>query len=415
MYCHHERATATPTRSSLQHDENKDSPGSALATKPFVLLCLAMFLGYANQWVLTPIIPLYVQDMGGSAFMAGLVLLAFAVPSFTIRPVLGGIADRWSAAGVLTIGLALVAAGTSLFLVPVLWMLFAGSVVRGVGWAGINTGGYTVLASAAPANRRGEAAGYYTSVTTGASIVFPALGLWLIAGPAGFQTVFLISMLLALLGLPVAWGLARRKKETTEAAPPDTEPERPRFIERGVLLATGLNLCSSLVTPSVMAFLPLYARTLGIENIGLFYVLAGATSFVIRPLLGKKSDAIGRGPAIAIGLVAQLMGLAFIVVAGGIEVILVGGFFVAVGMAMISSTTTALALDLANPRHRGRSMATFSVSFQIGGGVGALIAGALADLVGLRGMYGGSIVITLVGFALLAKAWKSLPRPQRNV
>ena len=57
-----------------------------LATKSFLLLCVAMFLGYANQWVLTPVIPLYVQDLGGSASMAGAVLLAMAVPSVAVRP-----------------------------------------------------------------------------------------------------------------------------------------------------------------------------------------------------------------------------------------------------------------------------------------------------------------------------------------
>jgi predicted MFS family arabinose efflux permease len=56
-------------------------------------------------------------------------------------------------------------------------------------------------------------------------------------------------------------------------------------------------------------------------------------------------------------------------------------------------------------------MATFSVSFQIGAGVGAIVSGALADLTGLRSMYFGSIAITLVGFVLLAAAWKLLPRP----
>ena len=67
------------------------------------------------------------------------------------------------------------------------------------------------------------------------------------------------------------------------------------MIERGAQLATALNLCASLVAPAVIAFLPLYARALDIENIGLFYVLAGATNIVIRPLLGKRSDAVGRG------------------------------------------------------------------------------------------------------------------------
>jgi len=372
-----------------------------------------MFLGYANQWMLTPIIPLYVQDLGGSAFVAGLVLLTFAVPSFTVRPFVGHIADKWSAAGVLAVGLVLLAAGTLLFLIPVLAMLFVGSVVRGLGWAGVNTGGYTTLATAAPAKRRSEAAGYYTSATTAASIAFPALGLWVMSGSGGVQAVFALSTMFALLALPFALALAGRKGEAKEVAAPGGEAGRGALIERGVLLATGLNLCSSLVMPSVMAFLPLYARALDIENIGLFYVLAGVTSIVVRPVLGKKSDSIGRGPAIGIGLTSQLIGLVLIIIARDLQLILVGGFFVAVGTAMIGSTTTALAMDLANPLSRGRSMATFSVSFQIGAGAGAMISGALADLAGLRGMYVGSVVITAAGFVLLATAWKSLPRPQR--
>jgi len=396
-----------------RESENDAGAEASLATKPFVLLCLATFLGYANQWMLTPIIPLYVHDMGGSAFVAGLALLAFAVPSFTVRPLVGHIADRWNAAGVLAVGLVLLATGTALFLIPLLSMLFIGGVVRGLGWAGVNTGGYTVLALAAPAKRRGEAAGYYTSANTSASIAFPALALWVISGPGGFQAVFVLSTLFALLGLPVALSLARGRREARAAAPSAGEPHSTGLIERGVLLATGLNLCSSLVMPSVMAFLPLYARSLGIDNIGLFYVLAGATSIVVRPVLGKQSDSIGRGPAIAIGLGSQLIGLTLIIIARDIQLILVGGFFVAIGMAMISSTTTALAMDLANPRARGRAMATFSVSFQIGAGAGALISGALADLVGLRGMYVGSVVITIAGLAILAGAWKSLPRPHK--
>lgn len=56
-------------------------------------------------------------------------------------------------------------------------------------------------------------------------------------------------------------------------------------------------------------------------------------------------------------------------------------------------------------------MATFSISFQIGAGVGAIVSGALADLVGLRGMYAGSLVITALGIGLLASVRKRLPAP----
>jgi MFS family permease len=372
-----------------------------------------MFLGYANQWVITPVIPLYVDDLGGSAFVAGLALLAFSVPSFTVRPFVGRVADRWNAAAVLAVGLILLAAGSLLFLAPLLAMVFIGGIVRGLGWAGLNIGGYTTLATAAPTQRRGEAAGYYTSATASASIIFPALGLWLIEGHGGFPFVFLFSVILALLGLPIALGLARAGAEAKAAAHTVARPGPGGLLDRGVLLATGLNLCSTLAMPSVMAFLPLYARSLGIENIGLFYVLAGLTSIIARPVLGKKSDAMGRGPAIGFGLGAQCIGFLLIVLAQDLTLILAGGVFVALGSSMISSTSTALAMDLANARFRGQAMATFSVSFQIGAGVGAIISGALADLAGLRGMYVGSIAITLAGFGLLAIAWKSLPRPAR--
>ena len=391
-------------------DRAKDS--ASLVTRPFVLLCAAMFLGYANQWVLTPTIPLYVDAMGGSAFLAGLALLAFSVPSFGARPFVGRLADQWSAAGVLATGLVLLAIGSLLFLIPFLAMLFIAGIVRGLGWAGINTGGYTSLAMTAPAERRGEAAGFYTSVTASANIFFPALGLWIVAGHGGFELVFWLSAVLAALGLPVALKLNSQRVPTSVSRRAEEEPS-VGLIDRSVLLATGLNLCSTLANPAVMAFLPLYARSLGIENIGLFYVLAGATNIVIRPMLGKSSDSIGRGPSIAVGLGAQLVGLVFILVADALPLILLGGVFFALSSALIGSSTTALAMDLANPHRRGQAMATYSISYQMGVGLGSILSGAIADVVSLSGMYVGSIVITIVGMCMLALAWKSIPRPVR--
>ncbi|MCC7080173.1 MAG: MFS transporter [Burkholderiales bacterium] len=391
-------------------DAARSGASISLATRPFVVLCCAMFLGYANQWMLMPVLPLYVDALGGSTFLAGLALLAFSIPSFAVRPYVGRIADRWNAPGVLAVGLVLLMLGSLAMLWPLLLLVFVGNIVRGLGWAGVNTGGYTTLAAAAPAQRRGEAAGYYTSATSGAAIVFPALGLWLLAMPGAFSTVLLAASAITLLGLPFALLLARAAAGA-HGAQRAGDGAAPGLLDRGVLIATGLNLCSTLAMPAVIAFLPLYARSLGVAHIGLFYVLSGAINIAIRPLLGRWSDAIGRGPAIGLGLGAQLTGLALIFMASDLALILIGGAFVAIGMALIGATTTALAMDLANPRSRGHAMATFSISFQLGAGVGGIIAGAAADALGLRGMYAASIAITVCGVGLLAAAWKQLPRP----
>ena len=381
-----------------------------------MLLCLTVLLGYAHQSMLTPLVPLYVTDQGGSAFYAGLVLLAFSVPSFLVRPFFGYLADSWTAAGVLAMGLLLLAVGGVIYIVPYLAMLFVGGIVRGLGWAGVNTGGYTLLATVAPAARRGEAAGYYTAVTSSASIVFPGLGLLLIdASFGGFHLAFLVGSAFALCGLPLAYLVYRPR--TATAAPSlgasvAAEPPAPGgMLDRGVLLATALNFSSTLAAPALGAFLPLYARDLGIHGIGFYYVAAGITSIIIRPLLGRKSDTMGRGPALAVGFAAQFIGFLLILAAQNLGMILIGGVFTSFGMALNNSSTTALAMDLANPAKRGKAMATFSISFQLGVGMGAIIAGGLADIFGFRGMYVGSMVIIAGGMALLLASWKSLPAP----
>lgn len=371
------------------------------------MLCAGVFLGYANQWMVTPVIPLYVNAQGGSALVAGMALLAFSIPSVAVRPFIGILTDRWNAAGVLAIGLIAMALGSALLLVPAFGMLIAGSVVRGLGWAGVNTGGYARLAAAAPAERRGEAAGYYTAATSAASMIFPACGLWLLQIDYGYPAVFLGSVVLALLGLPFALALARDRR-SFPAPRPQADASDP-MLDRGVLIATALNLSSTLAMPAVAAFLPLYAKSLDISHVGAFYVVAGIVNILLRPTLGRWSDGMGRAPGIAIGLGSQFIGIALIATASGLTAILIGGLFVALGMSLTTSITTALAMDLAKPEARGQAMATYSMSYQIGAGLGAIIAGALADVVGLRGMYVGSLVITGSGLLLLAATRHRLP------
>jgi MFS family permease len=369
-------------------------------------------LGFAHQAVLTPTVPLYVDDKGGSALLAGLALLSFSVPSVIVRPWLGRFSDTVNPAGVLAVGLLLLVAGGLIFLVPYLAMVFIASMVRGLGWAGLNTGGYTVLATASPSSRRGEASGYYTGFQASASVAFPAIAIWLIDGP-GFESAFLLSAALALIGVPFALGLgeSHERPQPHPASATGAVGSSTGLFETGVLLATALNLCSTLAGPAVTAFLPLFAKDLGIGGIGFFYVVAGLTSIVIRPLLGQKSDSIGRGPSIALALISQLIGFSIILVSSTLPLIILGGVFVTLGTAMNSSASTALAMDLASPQSRGKSMATFSISFQLGAGIGALLAGALVDTVGFRGMFGGAIVISLLGLVLLAAIWRMLPKP----
>lgn len=392
-------------------------PREPIWTRAYSLLCLSVGLVYVQYSLLLPALPLYVKEHGWSNTLAGLVLLSFSVPSFSVRPLVGYWADAWSAARVLALGSLLLGVGSLLYLAPFVAMLFIASVLRGLGWAGLNTGGYTVLAAISPASRRGEASGYYTTLQSTVGIFFPALGLWLLERPGiGFGGVFMLAGAAALAGAGVGWMIGRHPGVMGPGASSGAGPRQGgSFLQRGVLLATGLQLCATLAFPAVGAFLPLYAKSLGIENIFVYYLVSGAAGLLSRPVLGRIEDRIGRGPSIITAFAMQITGFVFFITAQSLTAILLGGVCLGIGSTMTNAATIALAMDLANPQRRGTAMATYSMAFQMGNGFGSLLAGRLADEVGYRGMYAGALAMLAAGLILTAATWPAIRRAGLSV
>ena len=368
------------------------SKSDSIWTPAFALLCLAQFLGYSQHSILTPTFPLYVTQLGGSPFVVGLVLGSFAVTSVLVRPMVGHWADRWEATGVMTAGLLFLGLSISFCFVPFVEGTMLANALRGIGWAGLNTGGYTLLASSAPEARRGEASGYYSGIQSSATIMFPAVALWLIYAPfGGFRVVFAVAVALAFIGAAVGRVLARQVPRAAQRThllePTSWRRELFNFLERDVLLPSVLLFCLNLSLPAVTSFVVLYAREIGIEHFGVYFVVSGATSLLARPLLGRASDKIGRARSVGAGFILQIAALCLLVAVSSLSGVLISGALYMLGNAMGSSTTLALAVERANPQRRGKAMATFSVAYPLSYGVGSFLTGSLVEIAGYIGMY----------------------------
>ena len=383
-------------------------------TRGFVLLCTALFTVTANQSMLAPVLALYVVHLGGNAALAGLVLFSFSLPSFSMRPLVGHWADSWSLVGVFTAGAFLLALSGTLYLIPVLGILFFVGALRGAGWAGAMTGSYTLLAHLSPDDRRGEASGYFTSIFDAAQIVFPALSLWLLAQSfGGYSRVFLLASGFALVsGVISHLGLrpAMAHMAQQSGAGAGARSGGRIVIDRAVLLPTLLSFMLTLSQPAVSAFLPLFAAHQGIANIGIYYIVAGVVSLMVRPLLGRTSDRVGQSYTLAAGFLAQVIGMALIAGFGTLPLILLGGVFNAGGNAMAGASALAVAVRLADPKRRGAAMATFTISFQLGAGFGSILAGGIIALSGFRAMYLGAMLVLALGLLLTLGNWSKLGR-----
>jgi MFS family permease len=381
-------------------------------TRTFLLLCSAQFLGYAQHAVLTPVLPLYVTSLGGSAFMVGLVLAAFAVTSVIVRPVVGHWADRWNEAGVMILGLLFQGATIFICFVPFIGAAMLANGLRGIGWAGLNTGGYSLLAHTAPESRRGEASGLYSGFQSASAILFPAFALWLLqVSFGGFGAVFLASAIFSFAGALLGGFMARSlyyvaPRGTTSTPAPRWWREIFHFIERDIFLPSLMLFWLNLSLPSITSFSVLYARDLGISNFGIFFIILGVTSLLGRPLLGRLSDRFGRDRSVAAGFVLQLAALLLITTAANLLGMTVAGALYMMGNALASSTTLALAVERADPRRRGKAMATFSVAYPLSYGVGSLITGTAVEVAGYPGMFLLLAAVQSLGlvFALLNAA-----------
>jgi MFS family permease len=385
----------------------------ALWTRAFVLLCLVQFLGYAQHFVLQPTLPIYISHLGGTPFVVGLVMAAFAVTSLLLRPLVGYWSDRWSEAGVMMSGLLIQAISALLFFVPFIGTIMAANGCRGVGWASLNSGGYALLAQYAPAARRGEASGYYSGAQGSATLVLPALALWLIDAPfGGVHLVFSVSIAIALVGAGLAFILKTPRIITEQIRHAGASRlwwrEILKLPEKEIMLASGLLFGLHLSVPAVAGFLVLYAREIGIENFAWYYVVSGATSLIARPLLGWASDKIGRGAAIATGFALEALALCIVVTISTLGGMLVSGALYMTGSAIGSAATLALALERADPQRRGQAVATYSMAYPLSAFVGSLLTGGAVQLAGYFWMFLVVAALNIPGLIVTLKYWPSL-------
>jgi MFS family permease len=388
-------------------------------TRTFVLVCVSHWFAYFHHGLLAPTVPLYVTALGGSELVVGLVVGAFAVSTFAIRPIVGYLTDNWSAVLMLAAGGLLLAVGGVGLLLPSVLLIAAANFLRGVGWAAVNTGGNVLVAHDAPPSRRGEATGYMSFMQQMGIALGPPVALWL-AGPAHtFSLPILLCAAVSLLCGVVALPISREAERAAQASAhhgPAPDSALARLYDRDVVLASVLLGCLTVAQPAVHAFLPLYAQEdvgIPVADLSWYYIVIGVLAIVWRFALGGISDRLGRGRAVVVGLSAGIVGLVLTATATNLWGLMVGGVIFAAGQAIHAPATMALAIDRANPARRGAAMATYSMAYGVGNSVGAVFSGALVEGLGYRPMYWITMTILVGGLALVAANRSTLaPRPR---
>jgi MFS family permease len=147
----------------------------------------------------------------------------------------------------------------------------------------------------------------------------------------------------------------------------------------------------------------LYASAgLGLAQIGWLAGLYPAVWGVGQLLTGPLSDRIGRKPLIVAGMVLQAVALGVVASGDGLGAWALGAVALGAGTAMVYPTLLAAIGDASHPSWRAGAVGVYRLWRDVGYAVGAVLAGVVADALGLRAAVWVVAALTLASGADVA-------------
>ncbi len=339
--------------------------------------------------------PNYVQLLGAKVLYIGLFTAAFTAANATLSQKFGSLSDRVGRKRLIEAGLlADVVLGT---LTGIIWNWIPLLVVRifnGVATAAVVAPAEASLVDQVPEDRRGEALGFYLTLSMvgfnmgpvfGGAIQFLCNDIIGIGLEWSYRIPFFVDSLLALIAFfLVWWGVqeTRGKSSYGEIVRQEEDVELSRKVKFSLrilyIYSLAIGFAVGFIIPiSVLYFGDTFKATS--LQIGIILSISGFVGLTCNLYAGKISDRVGRKPIIALGsLPSRLATIALpfapdLVSAAGITV------FRSFGHNVAMPASRALRADLIPDKMRGKLFGRLAAFFSLGAILGPVLSTLLYD------------------------------------
>ncbi|MEI7026797.1 MFS transporter [Paenibacillus sp. y28] len=365
------------------------------------VLWFGNFLVMAGMTMITPFLPLYVQELGVTdthqvAMWSSFIFAGSFVSSFFFQPLWGKLADKHGRKVMLirsSLGMTIVISLMGLATHP--WQLFALRLLNGT-VAGFNPAAIALVSATTPKERMGFAMGILQSGFVAGTILGPLFGglleVWI-----GFRYIFFLTggLLFAAMLLTAAVVKESFDVQAARKQPNMSILENFRLLssvpQLKALFTVTILLQFAMLSPQ--SLLPLFVqRLIGPGEYVAFFAglvgsVTGISNLIASPILGRISDQHGAQKVLMFCLLGA--GLVFIPHAFVTSVwqLLLCRFFLGMCIGGLLPSVNSLIRRYTPDGMESRSFSMNSSALALGNMLGPILGGALSGPLGIRGIF----------------------------
>ncbi|HWE69288.1 MAG TPA: MFS transporter [Acidimicrobiales bacterium] len=340
-------------------------------------LSRAVFLQWFGASAIIPMLPEYIRHRGGSDSLAGLVMAAFFAAGVLFQYPAGRIADRVGRRPVLLAGLAVYAAASFGFLVPVGPAFDIGlRALQGIGAGAAEVAALAMVSAAVDPDRRGKAfASIYGGQVAGMA-VGPLIGS--ILGVNLMWMVFVAAGVASLAACVPALSIVEVRPDTAGLHGFDPPPSPIRLSPAliGSLLSSVV-LGLTFGVYEICWTLLLKLRGASGWEIGLSWTLFAVPFVLMTRPSGWLTDHLNRKYLVMGGLTLSVVMCGLYPFLHSVPLLVGLGAAEAIGTAIVLPAVQSLLAQTSEPSQFGRVQGMFSTSQIAAAAVAAAVAGAL--------------------------------------
>lgn len=364
----------------------------------YIKVWLANFMIFFSFMLVTPLLPIYLSEtFAADKHIIGLVLSGYTLTALLIRPFSGFIVDSYPRKQVLLISFFLMFIFFAGYLVAGSLLLFA--IVRtlhGAPFGATTVANSTVAIDVLHPSRRAEGIGYYGLSNNIATAISPSVSIYLYQLTHNFDLIFVISMLVAGIGLIINATVKLEKRELIK-------DKKVISLDRFFLLKSWSQsltmVCFAFSYGILSTYIAIYGKEqLGITSgTGLFFLLM-SLGLICSRLIGNKS--LGKGRVVenaSIGLVISLVGYFIFAAVNNSFGYYSAALIIGLGNGHMFPAFQTMYINLAPHSQRGTANSSLLISWDVGVGLGILIGGVVVEYFGYNASFWVSAVVNLLG------------------